>query len=139
MYWDANNLYGWAMSQSLPYEDLKFDNEKTLKEILETPDNNETGYIVELDISYPIELHELFKEYPPCPENVAAKEEWMSDYQKEIAKLVSVSHGLKCYNLSIHESIPTISLHFSDPFGPIFNKECLSALLQDLALIKPFN
>ena len=25
MYWDANNLYGWAMSQVLPYKNLKFN------------------------------------------------------------------------------------------------------------------
>ena len=23
--WDANFLYGWAMSQSLPFDELKFD------------------------------------------------------------------------------------------------------------------
>jgi hypothetical protein len=31
MYWDANNLYGWAMSQHLPYKDLKFDNDVELE------------------------------------------------------------------------------------------------------------
>ena len=24
MYWDANNLYGWAMIQDLPYSGFKF-------------------------------------------------------------------------------------------------------------------
>ena len=27
MYWDANNLYGWAMSQALPYKNLQFNTE----------------------------------------------------------------------------------------------------------------
>ena len=84
MYWDANNLYGWAMSQSLPFKDLKFDKEVTLDQILETSDEAETGYIVEVDISYPIELHDKFKEFPPCPESITPKQEWFSDFQKEI-------------------------------------------------------
>ena len=31
MYWDANNLHGWAMSQNLPYKDLKFDSDVELE------------------------------------------------------------------------------------------------------------
>ena len=30
MYWDANNLYGWAMSQSLPFKNLRFRTDITL-------------------------------------------------------------------------------------------------------------
>ena len=46
MYWDANNLYGWAMSQPLPSGNLKFEDAITLDEILETSDENKTGYII---------------------------------------------------------------------------------------------
>ena len=38
MYWDANNLYGWAMSQYLPYEGLRWNNNITLEEIMQTSD-----------------------------------------------------------------------------------------------------
>ena len=44
MYWDANNLYAWAMSQFLPYADLMFDKFISLDEVLETTDNDGTGY-----------------------------------------------------------------------------------------------
>ena len=30
MYWDANNLYGWAMIQSLPVSDFKFSTQKEI-------------------------------------------------------------------------------------------------------------
>ena len=30
MYWDANNLYGWAMIQFLPVSDFKFLSEKEI-------------------------------------------------------------------------------------------------------------
>ena len=30
MYWDANNLYGWAMNESLPYCDFNFTTKKEI-------------------------------------------------------------------------------------------------------------
>ena len=41
LYIDANNLYGWAMSQYLPYDDIKFDNNIKLEDILNTPDDSQ--------------------------------------------------------------------------------------------------
>ena len=46
LYIDANNLYGLAMSQYLPYDDIKFDKNVTLEEILNTEDDSEIGYFV---------------------------------------------------------------------------------------------
>ena len=62
MYWDANNLYGWAMSQPLPYKNIKFDKENTIDQVLETSDESETGYYIECDLHFPEELHDKFKE-----------------------------------------------------------------------------
>lgn len=74
------------MSQSLPYENIEFSNNTTLEQVLKTPDDDEIGYILEVDLIYPVELRDKLKEYPPCPENVAAKKEWLSDFQTELAK-----------------------------------------------------
>ena len=54
-YVDANNLYGWAMVQPLPYKDIKFEeiNLTTLQTILETPNDAETCYFVEVDLEFP--------------------------------------------------------------------------------------
>ena len=38
--------------------------------------------IVECDLSFPAELHDKFKEYPPCPESLTPTTKWMSEYQK---------------------------------------------------------
>ena len=61
MYWDANNLHGWAMSQYLPSGNLKFEDAITLDEILETTDENQTGYIIEVDLRFPKETHDKLK------------------------------------------------------------------------------
>ena len=84
MYWDANNLYGWAMSQPLPYKDISFNTDITLEEILATNDDNDIGYIVECDLEYPKEIHDKLKEFPPCPETLAPTTKMLSEYQKSL-------------------------------------------------------
>ena len=46
LYLDANNHYGCSMSEYLPYQDLVWDDDATLDLILETPDDNNKGYIL---------------------------------------------------------------------------------------------
>ena len=84
MYWDANNLYGWAMSQPLPYKDISFNTDISLEEILATSDDNDVGYIVECDLEYPEEIHDKLKEFPPCPETLAPTTNMLSEYQKSL-------------------------------------------------------
>jgi len=85
-YVDANNLYGYAMSEALPYKDIKFNNDINLETILRTPDDADTGYMVEVDSEFPEELRGKLKHFPPCPENFKPKEEWMSEYPREVMK-----------------------------------------------------
>ena len=35
-------------------------------------------------MSFPEEIHDKIKEFPPCPENVCPKLEWLSDFQKQL-------------------------------------------------------
>jgi len=83
-YSDANNLYGWAMCEALPHKDIKFVENVPLKTILKTSDDADTGYMVEVDLEYPEELREKFRQCPPCPETMQHKQEWFSDYQLEV-------------------------------------------------------
>ncbi len=83
---DANNLYGWAMSQPLPLCDFSWVPEEELKKIkwLEQTENQDFGYIVKVDLRYPPELHEAHSDYPLAPERISVKEEWLSDKQLNI-------------------------------------------------------
>ena len=51
---DANNLYGYAMMQKLPYKDFQFTTTTTttLDAILNTPDDSDHGYYIVCDIDY---------------------------------------------------------------------------------------
>jgi hypothetical protein len=42
MYLDANNAYGWAMSQYLPYGEFKWGKADT--DVMKIPDDNDIGY-----------------------------------------------------------------------------------------------
>ena len=63
VYLDANNLYGWAMSQYLPYNEFKWLNQKEIDkfgvnsiECSSFVENSSDGYILEVDLKYPDEL-----------------------------------------------------------------------------------
>ena len=67
-YLDANNLYGWAMSQPLPtggfhWVELRKDwKPKTIvEELLAKKDR---GYLLEVDVAYPKELHDYHNDLP---------------------------------------------------------------------------
>ena len=53
LYGDANNLYGHSMSQPLPYDEINFDNNVKLEDILNTPDDSDIGFFVEAYLIYP--------------------------------------------------------------------------------------
>ena len=62
IYIDANNLYGHSMSQYLPYDEIKFDRDVRLENILNTPDDSDIGYFIEVDLKYPYDIKDNIKE-----------------------------------------------------------------------------
>ena len=64
-YLDANNLYGWAMSEKMPTSGFEWSEERHLEKL--TEDEN-LGYVLEVDLEYPEELHEAHNGYPLAPE-----------------------------------------------------------------------
>ena len=83
LYIDAINLYGHSMSQYLPYDEIKFYN-VTLEDILNTPDDSDIGYFVEVDLKYPDNIKEGTKNFPFAPVNKKINPDNYNDYMKEI-------------------------------------------------------
>jgi Recombination endonuclease VII len=73
IYLDANNLYGLAMSQPLPYGGFRWveieDIDDLRNRIESVEDDAEIGYILEVDLLYPKELHDQHNDLPFCPVN----------------------------------------------------------------------
>ena len=89
-YLDANNLYGLSMIQKLPYRSLKWEDKITEDDIINY-DNGRTGFILEVDLEYPKELHDLHNDYPLAPEVMNVKSNMLSEKQVEIYKLINGS------------------------------------------------
>ncbi|XP_051176794.1 uncharacterized protein LOC127291636 [Leptopilina boulardi] len=70
VYFDANNLYGWAMVQSLPYGGFEWVENVNNSFDFNVPDDAPFGYILEVDLDYPNELHEKHSDFPFCPERM---------------------------------------------------------------------
>ena len=105
MYLDANNLYGLAMAQKLPYSDFKWMNEADLNNWENMP------CTLEVNLEYPQHLHDMHNDYPLAPEHKNIKESEISAYSKKCLKdsgnkfnsknkkLVSTLNGKKNYVL----------------------------------------
>ena len=83
-YLDANNLYGWAMSQKLPTGDFRWIPSPDSINLDSYDENSAKGLILEVDLEYPPELHHLHNDYPLAPEKMVVREEMLSDYSREI-------------------------------------------------------
>ena len=85
LYVDANKLYGHSMSEPLPYDEIKFDNNINLEDILNNPDDSDIGYFIEVDLKYSDNMKEKKTKYFPfAPENKKIDPVEFSDYMKTI-------------------------------------------------------
>ena len=74
MYLDENNLYGCGMSEKLPTHGFKWLTGGEIEKIYENRHNlNKMPCILEVDLKYPENLHDLHNDYPLCPEKVKCK------------------------------------------------------------------
>ena len=72
-YLDANNLYGWAMSQKLPVNGFKWIKNVTEideKVIKNYDEDSDKGYIFEVDVKYPRRLNDLHSDLTFLPKRM---------------------------------------------------------------------
>ena len=104
MYLDANNLYGWAMSQYLPTGNFKWMTDKEISKIDlgKYKKAGKKGLIPEVDLEHSQELQDLHNDYPVAPEKVMVSNDMLSGYCKKIAEKYKISIGL------VSKLIPTL-------------------------------
>ena len=102
VYLDANNLYGWAMIQYLPTGGFKWLTEEEV-DLSKYNDESKKGLILEVDLEYPEELHDLHNDYPLAAEKIKVTEDMLSPYCREIAEKFKVKVGM------VKKLMPTLS------------------------------
>ena len=104
MYLDANNIYSWAMSQYLPTGNFRWRKDKEINEIDlgKYKADGKKGLILEVDLEYPRELHNLHNDYPVAPEKAKVSKNTLLEYCKKIAEKYNISIG------QVSKLIPTL-------------------------------
>ena len=95
IYLDANNLYGWTMTQYLSHGRFKWLSKKEIDEfdLNLVKENSSVGYILEADLGYPSELHDLRNDYPLAPEKIEISQDMLSKYCSDIADKYGIKIG----------------------------------------------
>jgi len=124
IYTDANNQYGWAMSQKLPHSKHKWLSDEELERwrvlcdrqseyymesfdpIASFDPEGDVCYFLEVDLSCPEELHDYFSDYPEFPEGKIVSHDMKSEWQKSFNKTNKVPKLLmtlqKKENYTVH-------------------------------------
>ena len=116
-YLDANNLYGWAMCKPLPTKGFRWMNREELKDWKSMP------CILEVDLEYPENLHDLHNDYPLAPERVTVN---------KVEKLIPNLNDKK--NYVIHHE--TLKLYLS--LGLKLTKIHRGITFEESAWLKPY-
>ena len=105
MYLDANNLYGWAMSQTLPTGGFKWLSPKQIEKINlgKYTENSKKGMILEVDLEYPTELHNSHNDYCVAAEKLCVTKNMLSPYCKQVLEKFNITIG------QVKKLVPTLA------------------------------
>ena len=127
MYLDANNLYGCAMSEKLPIHGFKWLTSGEMEKLF----NNQvvqiwekTPCILEVDLEYPENLHDLHNDYPFCPERVECKnrvEKLIPNLRNKTKYVIHYKNLIQCLKAGmklkkIHRGIKFIESAWLKPY-----------------------
>ena len=98
VYLDANNLYGWAMSKPLPVGGFEWMTKEELENWERFVDEEGIGCILEVDLEYPVELHDFHNDFPLAPEKLTlGKVEKLTQNLRDKEKMVLHGKNLQLY------------------------------------------
>jgi len=93
-YFDANSLYATCQTYQLPVGNFRFLTEEEIEnfDVNSISDDNSTGYILEVDLTYPPSLHHSHSSYPLCPDHMTVHESMLSPTLEQMYEYVGSKH-----------------------------------------------
>ena len=125
MYMDENNLYGCGMSMKLPTHGFKWLTGGEMEKNYENRHNlNKIPCILEVDIQYPENLHDLHNDYPLCPEKVKCKngvEKLIPNLRDKTKYVLHYKNLIQCLDMGlkvtrIHRGIKFVESEWMKPY-----------------------
>ncbi|XP_052857193.1 uncharacterized protein LOC128265313 [Drosophila gunungcola] len=112
-YIDANNLYGWAMSQPLPISEFKFLNNLEINQfdIKNISTEGDYGFMLEVDLEYPTEIHDAHNSLPFCPESKIPPDSKISKLIADLCNKENYIIHLKYLQLCIQHGLKIKKIH----------------------------
>ena len=98
-YIDENNLYGSSLCRPLPHSEFSWVDQTDLErfsnaaEILKLKDEADFGYLFEVDLEYPKELHASTADFPLAPESDFVEEDMFSPFMKSFYNDLCTTRG----------------------------------------------
>ena len=94
IYLDCNALYSSIMTKKLPYKKLSFVDMKK-DEVLQIVQNydpeSKKGYMIECDLTYPPDIHDLTRDLPLAPEHRKVSDEMLSPMGEKLKKELDIA------------------------------------------------
>jgi len=102
LYVDANNLYGAAMRFPLPLNDFQWMTEDEIKNFSMDQISKESlkGFILDVDLEYPPELHELHSSFPLAPHQMEITDSILSEYATNLLTALKKKQKFKSRKLT---------------------------------------
>ena len=102
---DANNLYGYAMTKPLAFSGYEWitGSFQYLKSLLtETPEDSLIGYLAEVDLLYPMNIHSETNDFPLAPEKLTIRKDMFSPKTKKLFEKNYNNRSYKCEKLTLN-------------------------------------
>lgn len=98
---DVTNLYGYTMGQPLPTGNFSWLSPEEVSNfnILNTRSDSDVGYILEVDLLYPENLHALHDDLPLAVEHLTIRRDMLSKHAKNLCEAFNLEYTLPCKKL----------------------------------------